>query len=524
MKICHRLLIALLPAACAIILGGCASTSQQLQSVNKDWDQLIRASHIYPIYPPTQDIQPGDIFLTTYDMEDASVWSSGGYMKLDHQIARLYPTNYPAFYANSFALGTNALPQYWLKANQWSNAPAAAFPSYAFRVVNGGGVSVALPVEGVPVGLAIIGASSASGVVTIGDCHTYGVDEISLTDQIKHYICTNAASILSVLPAGTPENQLNYLNVVTRVFTTGQVTISMTRDSSVSASASGGVPKDTDIPLMQNTNAVANYTNFIGAINSNLASLRTAINTATGVLPGGTLKVASVGSRAPRHRQRKFLPRVREAVIAEIERAAALRQPAHDDLVRRDHLLAVDAQVLPGFQRPARDREAPGDQRSGIARPAGLDRQPGKIDVLALPHDFLAGRAGPHGRRHVEHLLQHRQLVPGVLQSLGRIRLLQIREQLAHFTQRRHRFLAHAERDAPRRAEQIRQHRNARTALRSIESFWVFEQNGGAAGLEHAVAHLGHLQVRIDLHRHALQFALSFQLRDEVAQILVAHE
>ena len=213
-----------------------------------------------------------------------------------------------------------------------------------------------------------------------------------------------------------------------------------------------------------------------------------------------------------------------QTVIAEIERAAALRQPAHDDLVPRDYLLAVDAQVLPGFQRPTRNGEAPGDQRAGVARPAGLDRQPGKIDVLALPHDFLAGRAVEHLRRHVEHLLQHRQFVPGILQPFGRIRLLQVREQLAHFAQRLDRFLAHAERHAPRRAEQIRQHRNARPSGRAIEAFRFFEQDGRAAGFEHAVAHLGHLQARIDLHCDALEFAKLFQLRDEVAQILVAHE
>ena len=33
--------------------------------------------------------------------------------------------------------------------------------------------------------------------------------------------------------------------------------------------------------------------------------------------------------------------------VAEVERAAAMRQPAHDHLVAGDHLLPVDAQVLP---------------------------------------------------------------------------------------------------------------------------------------------------------------------------------
>ena len=39
-------------------------------------------------------------------------------------------------------------------------------------------------------------------------------------------------------------------------------------------------------------------------------------------------------------------PGMRERVIAEVERAAAVREPAHDDLVAADHLLAVDAEVL----------------------------------------------------------------------------------------------------------------------------------------------------------------------------------
>jgi hypothetical protein len=34
-------------------------------------------------------------------------------------------------------------------------------------------------------------------------------------------------------------------------------------------------------------------------------------------------------------------------VVAEIQRAAAMRQPAHDQLVGTDHLLPVDAEVLP---------------------------------------------------------------------------------------------------------------------------------------------------------------------------------
>ena len=82
------------------------------------------------------------------------------------------------------------------------------------------------------------------------------------------------------------------------------------------------------------------------------------------------------------------LARMRQAMVAEIQRAAAMRQPAHDDLVRRDHLLAIDAEVLARLARAARDRQAPGDQRARIARPAGLDRQACRDPRPCLPTRF----------------------------------------------------------------------------------------------------------------------------------------
>ena len=41
-------------------------------------------------------------------------------------------------------------------------------------------------------------------------------------------------------------------------------------------------------------------------------------------------------------------------------------KPAHDDAVFSDHLLAIDAEVLPLLVRAARDGEAPGDERAGV--------------------------------------------------------------------------------------------------------------------------------------------------------------
>src|SRR5690348_10524022 len=105
-----------LPLVTATLLfTGCVTENTQLESINKDWNLLIRASHIYPIYPLSEDLEPGDLFFVSTQIDDLSTWSTPGYIKLDRQIARLYPTNYPAFYAHSFVTAQNDLPHYWLK-------------------------------------------------------------------------------------------------------------------------------------------------------------------------------------------------------------------------------------------------------------------------------------------------------------------------------------------------------------------------------------------------------------------------
>ncbi len=193
-------------------------------------------------------------------------------------------------------------------------------------------------------------------------------------------------------------------------------------------------------------------------------------------------------------------------------------------LLRRDHLLPVDAEVLPRLVRSARHREAPGDERADVVGPAGLHRQAREVDVGALPHDLLARRGAPLLRRHVHHLHEHRpRVLPRVLQPLRRLGLLEEREQLADFAQRLDGLLAHPQRDAPRRAEEVAEHRNPRAPARSIEALRLLEQQRRAARLQHAVADFGHLEPRVDLDADALQLAAAFELRKEIAEVGVFH-
>jgi len=59
--------------ACSMLFGGCAThkmSGDQLARVAKDWSLSIRASQVIPVYPLTEDLQPGDVFLVQTPIED----------------------------------------------------------------------------------------------------------------------------------------------------------------------------------------------------------------------------------------------------------------------------------------------------------------------------------------------------------------------------------------------------------------------------------------------------------------------
>src|SRR5208283_695613 len=102
-------------------------------------------------------------------------------------------------------------------------------------------------------------------------------------------------------------------------------------------------------------------------------------------------------------------------MVAKVERAAAMLKPAHDHLVPGEHLLAVDAQILPRLVWAPRYRQTPGNQGRHVAGPARLHRQPGEIDVVTLPYDLLARRRPALPGCHVHDLQEYRsRVLPGV--------------------------------------------------------------------------------------------------------------
>ncbi|NVM57802.1 MAG: hypothetical protein HWN51_06765 [Desulfobacterales bacterium] len=195
------------------------------------------------------------------------------------------------------------LPKYWLapgKPEAWSMAPHASFPTYSFSVRSGGGFNLALPVQGVPVGLSLLGGDAAQGTVMIAEATTYGVDTFSLHEDVKAWALDNRTFLRNFEPDG---DKKNYLRIVARVYLTGRLNISLQSGGSFGASASGGAPKPVDLVVPHAGTepqkvTLESYAKNIGALNKMLEEALKKI-TVKGVeqfLPGGTVKVVSASA------------------------------------------------------------------------------------------------------------------------------------------------------------------------------------------------------------------------------------
>jgi hypothetical protein len=272
-------------------LAGCATLQmarkeRELAGVAKDWCMTIRASQVMPVYPLSEDVQPGDMFLVTASIDgQAAAYKRQGFLPLDNVIARLHPGGYGAFYGERYGLTPDdPPPDAWLPpggapdAHRWAEAPRAAFPSYGFDVRRGVGLKLALPVQGVPIGLNLLGTSVATGSIQIADAYTYGVDIQSLTPDVLRWAACHK-SLLEQYPS-------MWLRVVNRVYLTGRVQISLSDQRTAGGGLDAEAPKNVTLPEMADD------------VESSLSRLNQAL--ATGledVAPGGSVLVNAASGR-----------------------------------------------------------------------------------------------------------------------------------------------------------------------------------------------------------------------------------
>ena len=202
---------------------------------------------------------------------------------------------------------------------------------------------------------------------------------------------------------------------------------------------------------------------------------------------------------------------------------AAVAQPAHQRMIASGHLHPIDAEVA-AVRRvaagPLRDDDGPGDERRGLAGPAGLDRKGRQVDFVAFEHDLLH-RCPAHGARtHGGDRLEQRQQCGRLAPTSRRFGLAQEREGLADFAQAIGRAV-HAQGHALDSPEQIDQHRRRETT--AIPADRVLEQHrrsrlGKQAGLD-----FGHFEVRRNRLGDPDQLPVGFETLNKVAQTPIGH-
>ena len=255
----------------------------------------IRGSQVMPVYPLSEDVIPGDVFLVRSQIqEEQKEYKAKGFLRLPQHTVRLHPSGIEDFYLSSHGTaGQTNPPYFWrfdgtnLETNRFYLMPRVGFPTYRFSTRHGWGLNVAVPIQGIPVAMNLLGSSQVDGSVVLKDAYTYGFDQLNLQNQVLTWAKEQADFIKQLAPT---QGQTNYLRVITRIYMVGGVTVQVNNAGSFAGGLSGGAEKSVNLPNLAGTNTVQSYTNALAALTS---SLSTALNA-----PGGTLKVASASSRS----------------------------------------------------------------------------------------------------------------------------------------------------------------------------------------------------------------------------------
>ncbi len=305
------------------VLSGCATqkmSGDQLARVAKDWSLSIRASQVIPVYPLTEDLQPGDVFLVQTPVEEqVKMYLAKGFLPLENLVTRLSPSGYGRFYRGwpLVADGDNAPPRAWQfpgpdADSNFSGAPIAAFPTYNFSVSRSGGLNMAIPVQSVPVGLNLLDGASANGTITLKDAFTYALPARTMFDAI-HQWCRDNADYLSQYEPTEPKADKKsvankfYLRVINRVYLVKTVDVSLFSNHAFGGGGSAGVPQPLQLLNIANATEAARQFSAVNEILSNAMApaTKSAAPVATGeetvphpLAVGGTVKLAMATSRS----------------------------------------------------------------------------------------------------------------------------------------------------------------------------------------------------------------------------------
>ena len=289
-----------------IVAAGCASqqASKQLEGVAKGWCEMIRASQVIPVYPLTEDLSVGDVFLVQTPISDqASDYKKKGFLPLDDALVRLPYTDYTKVYfngywTNNYGLTPHNVPTFTNYAAFGSNQavlltdaplPRAAFPTYSVQAQSGFGFNAAFPIQGIPVALSYLNSQQVNASITIADARTYAGDRAGLLTQL--HVWGDAAAIKKELKeiAKNAAPTRIFLRVVSRVYYARTLDVSLQRSGTQGAGGKGGTVNDVSL-LKPNGTVNENYTNLLGALTASASGV------ASTAQVGGAVKFVSASS------------------------------------------------------------------------------------------------------------------------------------------------------------------------------------------------------------------------------------
>ncbi len=269
-----------------------ALRNNQLEAVAKDWALVIRASQVIPVYPLSEDLQPGDVLLVSIPVEDqVALYKEKGFLPLDQHLVRLYSEEYKEFYRSRYGISDQRVPPaHWQEQDaegnhNWKIAPHAAFPTYQFSVRTGSGLNLAIPIQGVPFALGLMNSGKASGTVTIADAYTFGLDNSRLEKLVRDWAKKNRSLLRNYQPV---EGKYHFLRVVSRVYVTGRVSVAVHNEEANAAEGAVGANRPVELMAVEPGSPDKNYAKSIEVINKFAADQ----------LPGAKVKIATATSRS----------------------------------------------------------------------------------------------------------------------------------------------------------------------------------------------------------------------------------
>lgn len=390
----------------ASLFAGCASRRDQLHRVAKDWCETIRASQIIPVYPPTADLVPGDIFLVQETVASQHrAFEEDGFLPLPFEVARLDALGWYGHYdnVNSALTGPGMPGSIGANRNRTTHpttlepAPIAAFPTYSFSIRNGGSFDLAIPVSGVPIGISALGANSGAGSVSIKNVKTYGLDALSLSNDL--YVWASDQDVKDFLAAvrnsaSQSSERPVYIRVVSRVYTAREFDISITASASGGAGISAGASSPTALVTQSNADpqaaTMADYQANLDALNSSIEDSITSLSGGSGI--GGDARFVAASARSVSLKETFAEPLVVGYLGFDmaIRDGGELGPPIPTFVVLSDQIEPPDIEWKWAFTRC--------ETRTILLRD--------EIDATALPADayrIAATRLGPEALRAFEH-------------------------------------------------------------------------------------------------------------------------